>query len=180
MSLETIAARYAQAIYEIGTEAGNLPALADQMRRLGDVYAGSAELRSVLDNPLVPEASRDAVLAEIATRLGVDTIARNTVRMLAQRNRLVLLPYIARALDRLSDQRAGVLRAVVTTATAMPETYYAKVKEQLERSTGQKIVLDRAVDPQLLGGVVTRIGDRIIDGSLRSRLASMREDLLTT
>ena len=102
------------------------------------------------------------------------------MRLLSQRKRLLLLPYIARALDKLSDQRSGVIRALVTTATAMPDSYYTRLKEQLERSTGRKIVLEKTVDPEILGGVVTRIGDRVIDGSLRSKLASMREALLST
>jgi F-type H+-transporting ATPase subunit delta len=62
----------------------------------------------------------------------------------------------------------------------MPDSYYTRLKEQLERSTGRKIVLEKSVDPEILGGVVTRIGDRVIDGSLRSKLASMRETLLST
>ena len=178
MSLEGIASRYAQALLEIGNEQGNLATLAQEVRRFGETYAGSAELRSVLGNPLVEEKSERAMLGELCSRLGVGPITKNVVGLLAERKRLSLLPLIARQLDRLSDLRAGVVRAVVTSATELPEAYYVRLKEQLEKSTGKKVVLDRAVDATLLGGVVTRIGDRVIDGSLKTRLATMKSLLL--
>lgn len=179
MSIEAVAARYAQALYELGIEQGNLPQLADEVRRINEVYEGSAELRSVLGNPVVDEASRRAVLGEVLNRLSVGPVAQNTVKLLAQRRRLLVLPYLTRALARLTDERAGVVRATVTTATSLPEPYYARLKEQLEVSLGKKVVLDRQIDPALIGGVVTRIGDRVIDGSLRARLQRMRQTLLT-
>ena len=178
MSVEAVAARYARALFEIGTETNGLAALADEIRKIGEVYAGSAELRSVVDNPLVDEKGRKAVLADLCGRLGLGPIARNTVQMLAERHRLAVLPYVSRELDRFSEEKQGLVRAHVTTATQMPDTYYAKVKEQIEKATGKKVVLDRAVDPALLGGVVTRIGDRVIDGSIRSRLDALKTSLL--
>jgi F-type H+/Na+-transporting ATPase subunit alpha len=178
MSVESIAARYAQALYDIGIEAGNLPAFAEEIRRFGEVYEGSDELRSVLDNPLVPDESRQAILAELAQRLGLGQSARNTIKLLSKRHRMAAMPYIARSLDRLTDQRQGVVRAVVTTASPLSESYYTKLKEQLERATGKKVVLEKAVDPTMLGGVVTRIGDKVVDGSIRTRLSKMRDQLL--
>ena len=81
-------------------------------------------------------------------------------------------------LDRLSDEKAGVLRATVTSATALSDAYCDRLRGELEKRTGKKVVLDRAVDPSLLGGVITRIGDQVIDGSLKSRFATMRAALL--
>lgn len=179
MSVEAVAARYAQALFEIGNEAGNLPQLADEVRRFGELYAENAELRSVLDNPLVPEPSRESIIDELAQRLGLGVITRNTVKLLSQRHRLIAVPYLARALNKLADERAGLVRAVVTTATSLSDSYYAQLKAQLEKSTGKKIVLETSVDPTILGGVITRIGDKVIDGSLRTRLSSMRESLLS-
>jgi F-type H+-transporting ATPase subunit delta len=180
MSAEAVAARYAQALYELGVEQGNLPALTDEVRRVSAVYNSSDELRSVLGNPLVEQSARQAILHDVLARLAVGPITQNTVKLLAQRRRLLVLPYLARALERLTDERSGVVRATVTTAAQLPESYFSKLKEQLEASLGKKVLLERELDPTLLGGVVTRIGDRVIDGSLRTRLQRMRQTLLTS
>jgi hypothetical protein len=88
------------------------------------------------------------------------------------------LPLISRSLDLYTDEKAGVVRATVTSAAALSDAYADKLRAELEKRTGKKVVLVRAVDPTLLGGVVTRIGDQVIDGSLKSRLVTMRDALL--
>ena len=85
---------------------------------------------------------------------------------------------MARALHELSDARKGVLRAEVTTAVPLSDGYYERLRTQLERMTGKRVVVDRRTDPQLIAGVVTRIGDRVFDGSLRSRLQSLKDALM--
>ena len=78
----------------------------------------------------------------------------------------------------MSDLREGVLRAEVTTATRLSDAYYTRLQEQLEKMTGKRVVIDRREDPSLVAGVVTRIGDTVIDGSLRTRLQEMSHALL--
>lgn len=180
MSVEAVAERYAQALYELGVEQGNLATLSEEVRQVTTTYNSSHELRSVLGNPVLDGEARKAILGEVLTRLGVGPVTQNTVKLLAVRRRLLVLPYLSRALDRLTDERTGVVRATVTTATQLSESYFAKLKEQLEASLGKKVLLERQLDPSLLGGVVTRIGDRVVDGSLRTRLQRMRQTLLTS
>lgn len=178
MSLETIAARYAGAVYELGVDGGNLPKLAEEFGALADAYQGVPDLRAALESPLIDDRSRQAVLAEVSDRMGLAPVTRNTLGLLASRHRLVLLPYIARALGRLSDERAGVERALVTSAAPLPVAFLERLAAELSRSTGKKVVVEHRVDPALIGGVVTRIGDRVIDGSVRSRLGTLRRGLL--
>jgi F-type H+-transporting ATPase subunit delta len=97
MSETAVADRYARAIFEIGVETGQIDQLVEQIGQLARAYASSADLRSVLDNPLVAEEQRDAVLSEIAQRLGVGEIAKNSLRLLARRNKL-RAPGVARRL----------------------------------------------------------------------------------
>lgn len=177
MSLENVASRYAQALFEIGTEQGNLTELARQFRDIGETYASSSELRSVLDNPIVDEKSRRAILEEVAQRTGAGPVAKNALGLLAERRRLAILPYLARALDRLNDEKAGIVRAVVTAAQDVSEAYVQKLRAELEKKTGKKVVVEKRVDPTLLGGVVARIGDRVLDGSLKTRLERLRASL---
>jgi F-type H+-transporting ATPase subunit delta len=176
----TVAERYARAIFALGVETGTLAALAQQVRLFADAYGSSLDLRSVLENPLVPAEQRQNVLREVATRVGLGPGALNTVRYLAERRRLALLPDIAKRLDSLSDEQQGVVRAAVTSAGPLPESFYQRLAEQLATLVGRKVVLDRHEDPTLIAGVVTRIGDNTIDGSIRGRLEQLERRLLST
>ena len=177
--MSTLAERYALAVFELGTESGQLQQLTDQLRALSDAYASSSDLRGVLDNPLVDEAKRSAVIDTLAARLGLGRLAKNTVRLLARRHRVSLIVDLARALGRLADERAGIVRATVTSARPLPDTFCRQLTSELERLTRRKILLERQLDPSLLGGVVTRVGDNVIDGSLKGRLADLERQLLT-
>ncbi len=178
MSLAAVAERYARALCELAVESGQLEATTQQVTDVAALYDSSPDLRAVLDNPIVPEATRAAVLDAVVQRLGLGTAARNTVRLLVRRRRLTALPELARALRRLADERTGMIRAVVTSATPLIEADAQRLAEQLARTTRQKVVLERRVDPTLLAGVVTRIGDKVIDGSLRGRLDALERRLL--
>lgn len=178
MSAAAIADRYAKAIFELANEAGQLTQVAEQFATVAQVYSGSKELRGVLDNPVVSLEQREAILKDVGTRLGLSALALNSVRYIASRRRLAVLPDIARRLAVLSDEKAGVVRATVISATALGESYFSKLKAQLEKRTGKKVQLSREQDPSLLAGVITRIGDHTIDGSLRGRLEALERQLL--
>jgi F-type H+-transporting ATPase subunit delta len=180
MSQAPVADRYARAIFELGVETGQLAPITEQIRRFSQVYASSAELRAVLDNPVIEVEKRDAVLADVSMRLGLMGNASNLIRLLASRKKLRVVPDIARRLDRLSDEKAGVVRATVTSAKPMPESFYQKLKTELEAATERTIELERREDPSLIAGFVTRIGDNTIDGSVRGRLNEIERQLVGT
>lgn len=175
----TVARRYAKAILELGSEGGNLDALVEELLNLSAAYEASAELRNALENPLVPFEAKKAILGQLAERLGLSATARHTVLLLNDRRRMRVLPGIAQLLKEMTDQRRGVVRAVVTTAVPLADGYYDRLRDRLEKMTGKKVVLDRREDPSLIGGVVARIGDTVIDGSLRARLQEMKSALLS-
>ncbi len=180
MSYETIARRYAQAVFELGKESGQLVPLSKQMTALGEVFAQSEELRNVLTNPLVSDTAREAILVDIGTKLGANDTALRTLRVLAQNRRLGALPEIARALSRLVDEDTRTLRATVTSAAALSDGYLSKLRGELEKVTGQKIEMTVHKDPALIAGVVVQIGDKVIDGSVRAKLQLFREGLAQT
>lgn len=175
-----VAERYARAIFELGVETNQQGPLTSQIQSFAAMYAESDELKSVLDNPLVDEPSREAVLKDLAKRLGLGELAVNALRLLAQRRRLHALPDIARRLGTLADDEAGVLRAIVTSAAPLPDSYFQKLVVELERASSRKIVIEKRQDPSLIAGVVTRIGDHTIDGSLKGSLAELERQLLHT
>ncbi|HVY46849.1 MAG TPA: ATP synthase F1 subunit delta [Minicystis sp.] len=178
MSYEAVARRWAHALFELGKETSSLVDLNKDVRAFADVYASSAELRDALDNPLVPEPSREAILVDVAGRLGVGETAKNTLRLLAQKRRLAILPDLARQLARLTDEDANLVRATVTSAAPLSDAYKDRLRAALEKATGKKVTIAHEVDPTLVAGVVTKIGDRVIDGSLKARLQGFRESLL--
>jgi F-type H+-transporting ATPase subunit delta len=177
MSLSTAGERYGRALFELGEESGNLRELTEQLESFAALYASSADLRSMLDNPLVEEGVRGAVLAELATRLALSPLVLNAVRLLARRRRLAALPYIARVLERLSDEKNALLRATVTSARPLSDADLRRITAELERRLSRRVVVESRTDPSLIGGVVTRIGDRVIDGSLLGRLTALERVL---
>lgn len=180
MSYDTIARRYARAIFELGKETGTLSRLTQELDDFAAMYSGHEELRGVLDNPLLPEAERESLLKELCSKMSVSETAQSALRLLGRRRRLPALPDIARQLARLSDEDQGLVRAVVTSAGPLNEAYLARLRAEIEKATGKKVAIAHRQDPSLIAGVVTQIGDQVIDGSARARLSSFRESLLRT
>jgi F-type H+-transporting ATPase subunit delta len=178
MSFSAVGGRYAKALYEIGEETGQLEALARQVAAMAKVYTASMDLRGVIDNPLIPEPRREAILQAVAARLELGPLVVNLLRLMARRHRIGALPDVARALRVLVDQRSGVLRATILSAAPLSEQEVAQITAQLERKTQRRIVAEHQHDPGLIAGVVTRIGDKTIDGSLKGRLEALERRLL--
>ena len=175
--MSAVARRYAKAILELGLESGTVDTLVREIGEAAAAFTSSAELEQALDSPLIAvEAKRD-IITDIADRQQAGQLTKNTLHLLVDRRRIKFLPEISKTLREMNDARRGLLRAEVTSATPLSEAYYQRLGEQLERMTGRKVALDKKTDPSLLGGVVTRIGDIIYDGSLRARLGALRTTL---
>jgi F-type H+-transporting ATPase subunit delta len=178
MSYENVARRYARAVFDIGKESGTLEQLGQDVAAFAALFVENAELRSVLDNPLIADASREAVIQEIGARMGMTETSRNLLRLLARRNRLAVLPELSAQLGRLVDDETSLLRAEVTSAVPLSNDYVARLAAELEKATGRKVAITTREDASLIAGIVTRIGDRVIDGSARARLTAFRDSLV--
>jgi F-type H+-transporting ATPase subunit delta len=178
VSVSIVARRYAQALLELGVAENTLDSIVDEIAAAAAAWEASADFRNAIENPLVAHEAKKAVIGEMAGRIGASPTTRHTLLLLVDRRRMKTLPYLARTLRELADARKGVLRAEVTTAAPLSDEYYAKLQAKLEKMTGKSVVIDRRIDASLIGGVVARIGDRIFDGSLHTRLQSLRDVLL--
>jgi F-type H+-transporting ATPase subunit delta len=178
VSVSIVAHRYAQALLELGVEGEMLDRLVDELSTIAQAWEANPDLRNALENPLVSLAMKKAVMTELCDQIGATSTTRHALLLLVDRRRIQTLPYVAGFLRELADARKGIVRAEVTTAAPLSEAYYQRLQVQLEKMTGKKVVVDRKTDPRLIAGVVTRIGDRILDGSLRTRLQSMKDSLL--
>ena len=177
MSEEQVARVYAQALFDAAKEAGVVEPV---RRELGDFLAGlaaSAPLRNVLADPQVETSAKSRVLAEI-TRGGQPLVA-NALLLMLERGRLAALPELQQAYDALAIVEEGVVEVeVVSAAELSPETE-KKIAARVHEATGRRVELARRVDPAILGGLVLRIGDIIVDGSVKARIRQLRRKLAT-
>lgn len=174
----SVARRYARALLQIGLETKRLKELVDHVGRMADAVETSGDLRNVLFNPKVSVSQRKKVLDALATRLAVSRHVRNACMLLIDRGRADVLPAIARELKRMVDEHEGVARAQVISAEPLPKTSLDALIKSLERAMGKKIEVTTSQDAGLIAGVVTRVGGMVYDGSLRTRLARVREEML--
>lgn len=175
----SLARRYARAILDVGQDKGIAEKLAAEVADLAASYAGSRDLAEALGNPVFPRAQRRAVLEAVLARAGVSTETRNFSLLLLDRERIGALPAIARELGVMLDEKLGRVRAKLTSARPLGPEQVAQIQAQLERASGKKLILESAEDPALLGGVVAQLGDLVYDGSVRSQLDQMREQILS-
>jgi F-type H+-transporting ATPase subunit delta len=175
--MSALAKRYARAVLELATEQREVPRVQKELEELAAMWRESVELRELFQNPSFTAPVRKAALTELTNRAGVSPLVRNTVQYLADNGRISALPAIARAFTEQSERAAGVVRAEVTSAAPLPELYYAQLQRALEQATGKRVTLEKKTDANLIAGVVTRVGDQVFDGSVRTRLAELRESL---
>ena len=168
---DIVASRYAAAYFELAAKAGDVDGwrtgLAEAAERVG-----SQEAQAVLDNPRVDAAARSRFALSLVE--GVAAPARNIVRLLVERGRAAVLPAVLTEYDRLADAASGRVRAEVTTAVPVDGALRDRITRELSERLGSPVQTTVRQDPAILGGLVIRIGDRVIDGSVRSRLEQLR------
>jgi F-type H+-transporting ATPase subunit delta len=173
----SLARRYARAVLQIGTANGNLDKLGLDLRGLAKAMHDSAELQTALTNPAIRRADRRRVIDALLEHLGADLHTRNLVRLLLDGERLSSLQAISREVDAMIEAKSGRMAAEVTSAKPLDATQLSQIIAALEKLSGKQIAVTRREDPALLGGVVAKLGDTVYDGSLRTQLRTLRDDL---
>lgn len=175
----SLARRYARALFDLGSATNTYDQIGREVEDLAASYEGSRELAEALTNPVFPMTKRRAVLEALLTRAAVSKATRNFALLILDRQRIPYLPAIARELRAMVDEKAGRIRAEVTSTAPLPAEATARIQAILERASGKKVILESRQDAALLGGVVTRLGDLVYDGSIRTQLELMRERFLS-
>lgn len=173
----SLARRYARAIVEIGTENGNLDKLGADLRSLAKAMHDSAELVTALTNPAIRRADRRRVIDGLLKAVGAEPNTRNLVYLLLDGERMASLAAISREVDAMIEARAGNIVAEVTSARPLDAAQLTQITAALEKLSGKKVAVTRREDPSLLGGVVAKLGDTVYDGSLRTQLRTLRDEL---
>jgi len=170
----TVGRRYARAILDVAAREGDYDRWLRDLRALEEALA-EPEMEAFLNNPNFTPASKLQVIAQLLP--GMSELEGNLVKLLIHRRRTEVLAAIRAELERLVDERRGLLRAEVTTAIDLDPVRAARVASRLADITGKQIVLEQRVDPSILGGIIVRMGDRLLDGSLAGRLQALRQRL---
>jgi F-type H+-transporting ATPase subunit delta len=173
----SLARRYARAVIELGTEHRNLEQIGAELRTLARAMHESAELVSSLTNPAIRRADRRKVIDALLQRIGASPHTKNLVYILLDGERLASLPAISREVDAMIEARSGRIAAEVTSAKPLDAAELAQITAALEQLSGKQVTVTRREDPSLLGGVVAKLGDRVYDGSLRTQLRTLRDEL---
>ena len=177
MSEEQVARVYAQALFDAASQAKVVEPV---RRELGDfvaALAASAPLRKVLADPQVETSAKTRVLAEV-TR-GGQPLLTNTLQLMLERGRFAAVPELRTAYDALAIVEEGVVEVEVVSAAELPPETEKKIAARVQEATGRRVELARRVDPSILGGLVLRIGDVIVDGSVQARIRQLRRRLAT-
>ena len=172
-----VARRYASALYAIGKEQGmeELKAYGKGLSDLSAVLEESPELVKVFRNPVFTAEEKKGVAVKLLEEAGAPPMVGNFVRLLADEDRLTILPDIEAHFRAMLDADEGLLRGRLVTAIELSEDKKAGLVTKLEAQTGQKLVLDYEVDPEIKGGLVLKVGDRVLDASLRAQLGMLHE-----
>jgi F-type H+-transporting ATPase subunit delta len=173
----SLARRYARAIVALGVDQGNLDQLGADLRHFAAAMKTSAELVSSLTNPAIRRSDRRKVVDALLAYFKAAPVTRNLVAVLLDGERMATLPTISREVDAMIEARAGRISADVASATELSAAQLAQLTSVLERISGKKIDVIKRLDPSLIGGVVAKVGDIVYDGSLRSQLQLLRDEL---
>jgi F-type H+-transporting ATPase subunit delta len=171
----TAARRYAEAVFELAQESGSLDQWKDDLDVLANV-AGDGGALGVLENIKTPMEDRLGLLDRALT--GMSPLAQNLARLLVSRRRFSLVPQIATIYGEMLDDQRGVVRAEAITAVPLSDDERDAIVDRLRAMTGARdIRIESRVDPSIIGGLIVRVGDQLIDGSTRSRLVQLRRQL---
>jgi len=178
MASGSLARRYARALIGLGQEKDLMDLFAQELSAFHAVLEqNDGQLASALNNPGLTLTERKALVSAILAKLSLNTLTNNFIHLLMEKNRLLLFGNICQAYQEMADEVAGRVRASVTTAQALNKTNTKKIEGVLCKATGKTVLVDFHVDPDLIGGIVARVGDVVYDASIQSRLRDLHDEL---
>lgn len=178
MSVATIANRYARALADVIVEKREVTEVAAELKQFATMIAGHAQLHEVFASPVVAPERKRAVLNELITRLKSRQTVQNFLQLLLANNRLHQLTPMVQALEKELDARMNVVTAEIVTAREISADEQKLLHDKLKAATGKEVRLHYKTDPNIIGGVVTRIGSKVYDGSIKNQLAQLKVRLM--
>ncbi len=177
MKQTILARRYAKALFAVGIEEGKFEEYNEALQGVAGLYVSHLEVADALTNPLYPLDIRQKVMAGMIASMGVEKIMANFLNLLVEKKRAGVLPEIAEEYQAMVDNEKNVSHGSVVSAIELSEALQVKVRATLEKLTGKKVELTTSVDPSIIGGIIAKVGDLELDGSIRTQLASLKDSI---
>jgi F-type H+-transporting ATPase subunit delta len=169
-----VAERYAAALFDLADERRTLDEAAADLRQLRGMLEASGDFLRLIRSPVLSRGEQAKAIGVLAERAELSPLVRDFLAVIARNRRLVAVPAIIEAFLHKLATRRGEVNAQVTTALALSETQLATLNEQLRRSIGSRVSVDVRVDPELIGGMIVRVGSRMVDASIKSKLQRLQ------
>lgn len=172
-----IAARYASAVFELAKEGKQLAALEQDIDALDAALTESSDFRDVIHSPIYSRDAQGSAVAAVADKMGLSATVANTLKLMASKRRLFVLPQLVTALrEQIADEK-GEVTADVKAATALSADQEKALAETLKSSVGKDVKMNITVDESLIGGLIVRVGSKMIDTSIKSKLMSLQNTM---
>lgn len=169
-----IAARYAAAVYELAKEADDVKGLEADIAVLMSAMAESSDFNALINSPVYSRADQAAAITAVASKAGISGLMTNTLALMADKRRLFVLPQLLQTLrDEIAADK-GEVTADVTSAKALTKAQSEKLAKTLKARMGKDVTINSSVDESLIGGLIVKVGSKMIDTSIRSKLSSLQ------
>ena len=172
-----IASRYATAIFELSKEVGGLELLAGDVAALKAALAESSELRSAIASPVYSREDISNAIGELSEKMELGEFMKNALSLMAMRRRLFVLPHLLARLDELIAEDKGLVKADVVSAKALSDEQMQRLQESLHEIAGKEVRFDAVVDERLIGGLIVKLGSKMVDSSLRTKLLNIENGM---
>jgi F-type H+-transporting ATPase subunit delta len=169
-----LAKRYAKALFAIGKEDGTYEAYSEALAAVAALFESNPEVEDALTNPLYPVDVREKAMGAIVDSMEADKVMGKFLNLLVEKKRAAILPEIAEEFKIMVDEDKNISHGTVMSAVELDADLQNKIKATLEKITGKKVELTASVDPSIIGGVIAKVGDLVLDGSIRTQLASLK------
>ena len=169
-----IAGRYATALFELARDAGQIDALDTDMDALGAALDGSADFKALISSPVYSREDQARAVGALVGPMGLTSLTGNTLQLMATKRRLFVLPALVRQVREMIREAKGIVAAEVTSAKPLTDAQRDDLAAVLKAAAGRDIAFDETVDPSLIGGLVVKLGSRMIDTSIRAKLTALQ------
>lgn len=173
LNVSGLAGRYATALFELARESNTIDAVAASLKTVTAALDEGGDFAALVTNPLVGREAGAKAVTAVARALGLDSITTNFLGVLAQNRRLAVLRDVVRDFGVLVSAHRGEVAAQVTAAHALTDEQVAQLKQKLKAGLGQEVVVDLRIDPSILGGLIVKVGSKMIDSSLKTKLDTL-------
>jgi F-type H+-transporting ATPase subunit delta len=178
MSIQTVARRYATALADVVTKTGETDLVKAELTQFETLMTENPTLGEVFRNPAVPYEQKSRLLETLITRVRPNKTSANFLRVLLKNHRLGDLHAVNEKFASVLEERAGLVTAEVTTAQPLAAEQQTALQSRLQAMTGKRVNLNYKIDPEIIGGVVTRIGSTVYDGSVKNQLQQLKEKMI--